>query len=278
MIINHSFEEFVDAFRIVMPYLKDIIGKEMVVNISDTDRFIDYCGGRSFDLPVKPGERIASEDPMRAAIATKKQIIADVPKEAYGVPFKAVINPILDGAGHVSGVIGVGITKETEVLVSELTNNLEMSLEQVGGAVEQIAIAAGAVNQNEKRLNERIQQVSQLTGQIGNVLNAIKTVADQTKMLGLNAAIEAARAGEVGKGFGVVAEEIRKLSDESKKTADMIRTLTQQIDMNIAQTLKDSDDTLRAGEEQAAATEEITSSIQELASNAAELGRIAASL
>jgi methyl-accepting chemotaxis protein len=56
-------------------------------------------------------------------------------------------------------------------------------------------------------------------------------MADETQMSGLNAAIEAARAGDAGRGFGVVAEEIRKLSDQSKQTAEQIRQLTKTIEV-----------------------------------------------
>jgi Methyl-accepting chemotaxis protein len=76
--------------------------------------------------------------------------------------------------------------------------------------------------------------IGHLSGEINKVLDAITHIASQTKMLGLNAAIEAARAGEAGRGFGVVAVEIRKLSDNSKQTADLIRGLTQKIEETIS--------------------------------------------
>ena len=72
-------------------------------------------------------------------------------------------------------------------------------------------------------------------------------------MLGLNAAIEAARAGEHGRGFGVVAEEIRKLSDQSKETAERIRKLTQEIADKIDIISHASEGSLKQGQEQAAA-------------------------
>jgi methyl-accepting chemotaxis protein len=82
------------------------------------------------------------------------------------------------------------------------------------------------------KLKERIEAIarqimtlSEQTTQIDKVSSLVGDLANQTNMLALNAAVEASRAGESGKGFGVVATEIRKLADESKKSAAKINTL-----------------------------------------------------
>jgi methyl-accepting chemotaxis protein len=102
----------------------------------------------------------------------------------------------------------------------------------------------------------------------------IKQIADETKMLGLNAAIEAARAGESGRGFGVVAEEIRKLSDDSRETVVKIRDLTRSIEEKLNETASLSAASMRSGEEQAAATEELNASVEEILALAQELDSI----
>ncbi|MGE5397356.1 MAG: methyl-accepting chemotaxis protein [Chitinophagales bacterium] len=274
IIIVSDFEEFVAAFRKIMPHLKEIMGKDMALNISDTEYFIDYCGANGFDLPVQPGAKIPVDDPMTATIKSGQQLVAPVPAHVYGTPMKAVMTPIKDNNGVVVGCIGIGKSMVIESEVMQLSHNLASSMQQIASAIQQIAASASDINCNEQSLNEMISGISEASTKIHGVLDLIKDIAGQTKMLGLNAAIEAARAGESGRGFGVVAEEIRKLSDVSKSTAEQIRLLTHEIEEIIKVTLQASENTLKASEEQAAATEEITASIQEITSLSDQLEQI----
>ena len=94
-------------------------------------------------------------------------------------------------------------------------------------------------------------------------------------MLGLNAAIEAARAGEAGRGFGVVASEIRKLSQNSKETAVQIMNLTEGIQSSVEKTMDISNSTLANTEQQSAAIEETNASVEEVLALTHELNRLA---
>lgn len=94
------------------------------------------------------------------------------------------------------------------------------------------------VRQAIETLAESVRVLGQRSARIGSIVDVITSIADQTNLLSLNAAIEAARAGESGRGFSVVAEEVRKLAEGSGKAAEQIGELIKEVQAETAKALK----------------------------------------
>lgn len=153
----------------------------------------------------------------------------------------------------------------------EKSEQLQSCAQEVNAALEHAVAAVQQLSASSEGLAETSQETAQIAQtvntQVNNtteILELIRHVAQQTNLLGLNAAIEAARAGESGRGFAVVASEVRKLADESNRSAANINSMLNNFRYSVDQVLKNAEHSNTITREQASATQEITKMLEDL--------------
>ncbi len=135
-------------------------------------------------------------------------------------------------------------------------------------SVQQVQAIAAAMIEN----SERISQVSARSDDINQIVSTISDIAEQTNLLALNAAIEAARAGEQGRGFAVVADEVRTLAANTQKSTEEINELVKRLQNNVREAVEQIEANRSRSEE---TTQSIAESVESLKELTAQVNLIA---
>ncbi len=164
--------------------------------------------------------------------------------------------------------------------VASSTDELSSSVDEISRQVQESSRIAREAVQQAQKTDARIGELSQAASRIGDVVRLITAIAEQTNLLALNATIEAARAGEAGRGFAVVASEVKSLATQTAKATEEIGTqisgmqaatqdsvaAIKEIGTTIGRIAEIASAIAAAVEEQGAATQEISRNVQQAAS------------
>ncbi|WP_350445910.1 methyl-accepting chemotaxis protein [Anaeromonas frigoriresistens] len=227
--MNTNKLNLLESFIKVAPLINDLATNDTAVAITDREKYIHYTPGKYLNHGVKVNDMLKRSSLIVQAMESGERKMARVGKELFGVPYIGVAIPIKDENGDVIGGAFFGEnTSRQDVLrdmssnLAENTNYANESSQEINAQAEELAALGQQLSQVAADFNNQLKSVD-------TVINFIKDISSQTNLLGLNATIEAARVGQEGRGFQVVAEEIRKLSKQSNESADKIEEMLKKI-------------------------------------------------
>ncbi len=138
----------------------------------------------------------------------------------------------------------LSVIDDTSITLSRMKETVRT----VSSAIEQVEsmskVSEKDVRESSNQLQRSINSIGQYSDEIGKIIGVIDEIADQTNLLALNAAIEAARAGEAGKGFAVVADEVKRLAERSAKATKEISAIIQQVQTDTHSSVQMADEIL----------------------------------
>ncbi len=233
--------------------------------IDDQGIFRHVHPSDKFPIPVEVGATIQDKG-LNATITAKaflqkKRFVEAGDVTLFGFEYTAIATPITDFTGTFAGIFTIVTAASHQKELRQGIIELDTQFSTLDVLAHDLAQAGTESAEVTDRIAQRTLQLRAESEAMKGINDLIREVASQTNLLGLNAAIEAARAGDLGRGFGVVASEIRRLADTVKSSAQEIASRIESTQQQVREISDLTQGGMAASEEQAAQLQELSASI-----------------
>lgn len=224
--MNDERQNILDKVATVLPTIHRAFDGEIGVALTDTEKFLMYHPAKNLDF------RTQINSTFKEGSGVYRLMHEDLPflkvkmdKRLHGFPYVVMVSAIKASHNDTIGAIIVSQSLDRQATLKDMASNLLNNVSSLAGTAEEITAQSEEIMGIVRTLEQSAKDSQAQVLETNQVLGFIKEVAGQTNLLGLNAAIEAARVGEQGRGFGVVAEEIRKLAANSTESISKINDI-----------------------------------------------------
>lgn len=261
-----------------LPCLIELCNGDVGVAVTDCEKYLLYQPSRDLDLKIAAGTPLRENTAVYRAVTEGKRHTTQSDESIFGLPYIAMAVPIYNQCQEIIGgavlIESTAVQNEMRTMAATLTDSIAV----LAGTAGNISAQAQEIAEISRLLVQESQESQRHIHETDQVLSLIRHISSQTNLLGLNAAIEAARVGEEGRGFSVVAEEIRKLAGSSADSIQKVNVIIDSVQMN-GQTMHGQTEQIGSAIVQIAdAIGQLTGAIQQASSMAARLDGLADNL